>query len=94
MPKKPDSVREDKTHKVHSPMKERSRKPGLGEASYDGEDRRKKDREMKPSGSDKNIFDGIGKFSSDRKSKGGCFPKLLMLLLSIAAGVAYFFLGS
>ena len=94
MPKKPDSVREDKTHKEHFPMKDRSRKPGQGEASYDGEDRRKKDREMISSGSDKNVFDGIGKFSSDRKSKGGCLPKLFMLLLSIAAGVTYFFLGS
>lgn len=114
MPKKSDSVRGGKPNNAHSPMKDRSQKPGRGEASYDGGGRQKKDREMKPSGgnknpfgrigkaisgsgtstgSDDNAFDGIRNLSGGRKSKSGCFPKLFMLLLSIAAGAAYFFLG-
>lgn len=43
--------------------------------------------------SDDNAFDGVRNLSGGRKSKSGCFPKLFMLLLSITAGAAYFFLG-
>lgn len=114
MPKKPELAREKKSDKEHSPIKERTKKPGRGEASYDGGGRQKKDREIKPSGSDKNPFGGIGQpiggsgtstgsdenafdgirnLSRGNKSKNGCFPKLFMLLLSIVAGAAYFFLG-
>jgi len=109
MPKKSESVRGSKSNNGHSPMQDRAKKPGRGEASYDGGERRKKDREMEPSGSgNKNAFDGIEKpkgendnvfadikkLSGGKKSKNGCFPKLLMLFLSIAAGAAYFILGS
>lgn len=46
-------------------------------------------------GNDDNVFDGLGKLSgSGKKSKSGCFPKLFMLLLSMVAGAAYFFLNS
>lgn len=114
MPKKPEFTRGAKSDKEHSPMKDRVRKPGRGEASYDGEGRQKKDHGMKPAGGGKNpfggmgrsisgsdtstgrndnAFDGIRNFSEGRKSKSGCFPKLFMLLLSIAAGAAYFYLG-
>jgi len=102
MPKKSESVRDSKSNNEHSPMQDRAQKPGQGQASYNGNGRQKKDREMKPSGSgNKNVFDGIEKpfadikkLSGGKKSKNGCFPKLFMLLLSIVAGAAYFFLGS
>ena len=115
MPKKSESVRRNKSNNEHSPMKDRALKLGRGAASYDGENRQKKNREMIPTGrntspfdgigkpiggsststgSDDNAFDGIGNLSGGKKSKNGCFPKLFMLLLSIAAGAAYFFLGS
>jgi hypothetical protein len=109
MPKKSESVRGSKSDNAHSAMKDRAKKPGREEVSYDGGERRKKDREMVPSGSgNKNAFDGIEKpmgendnvftdikkMSGGKKSKNGCFPKLFMLLLSITAGAAYFFLSS
>jgi hypothetical protein len=115
MPKKSESVRGGKSNNEHSPMKDRSQKPNRGEASYGGGGRQKKEREMKPSGKNKNPFGGIGKvmsgsgtltssddnafegirsLSGSKKSKNGCFPKLFMLLLPIAAGAAYFFLNS
>ena len=115
MPKKSESVRGSKSKNEHFPMKDRAMKPGRGVASNDGEDRQKKNRGMKPTGSNKNPFDGIGKpiggssastgsddnafdgignLSGGKKSKNGCFPKLFMLLLPIAAVAAYFFLGS
>ena len=108
MPKKPELARGNKSDKEHSPMKDRTQKPGRGEASYNGGGHEKKDREMKPTGSkknpfgdtgestdgDPNVFDEIKKLSRGKKSKEGCFPKLFMLLLSIMTGAAYFFLGS
>ncbi len=108
MPKKPELARGNKSDKAHSPMQDRAQKPGRGEASYNGNGRQKKDREMKPTDGSKNPFDAIEKpkgendnvftnmkkMSGDRKSKNGCFPKLFMLLLSIVTGAAYFFLGS
>lgn len=108
MPKKSESVRESKSNNEHSPMQDRAKRPEQGEASYNGGGRQKKDRELKPTGGSKNLFDAIEKpkgendsvftdmkkMSAGKKSKSGCFPKLFMLLLSIVAGAAYFFLGS
>lgn len=107
MPKKSESLRGGKSNNAHSQMKDRSQKPNRGEASYGGGGHQKKDREMKSSGDigkaisgsgtsinrDDNAFDGIRNLSGGKKSKSGCFPKLLMLLLSITTGVAYFFFG-
>jgi hypothetical protein len=113
MPKKSETVRGNKSHEEHSPMKDRARKPGHGEASYDVEDRQKKGQEVKSSGR-KNPFNDIGKpvggmerstdgdngfneignLSNGKTSKKGCFPKLFMFVLSMAAGAAYFFLHS
>lgn len=62
MPKKIDSAKgNNASNKAHSPMKDRTRKPGQGEASYGGGDHEKKDREMKSTGGNKNPFDDIGK---------------------------------
>jgi hypothetical protein len=108
MPKKSEPVRAGKSNNEHSPMKERSQKPGQGGVFYSGGGRQKKDRETKPTSGNKNTFDDfekpkgendnvftdIKKMSVGKKSKNGCFPKLFMLLLSIVAGAAYFVLGS
>ena len=107
MPKKPEFAKGNKSDKEHSPIKDRTQKPGRREASYNGGGHEKMDREMKlgdtgepiddmgkSTGGETNVFDDIRKLSRGKKSNEGCFPKLFMLLLSIMTGAAYFFLSS
>lgn len=108
MPKKLESARGHASDKAHSPLKDRTRKPGQGEASYDEGNQQKKNRKINPTSGIKNAFDDVEKpkresdsvftdmkkMSGGKRSKDGCFPKFMMLFLSIVAGAVYFILGS
>lgn len=76
MPKKSDASKANKSLKAHSPRQARAQKTGRVE--WDG--------------SNDKAFDSSGRQAgSGKKSKDGCLPKLLMLLLPFTAVGVYFF---
>jgi len=91
MPKK--SATRD-THQAHSSGQPRAQKAGPKERSGNLGGRRQKSQGKKLAGANQTLTEGFKEIAGGNKSKSGCFPKFLMLLLPFMAIGAYLFLRS
>jgi len=81
-------------NKAHPSKESRARKPGREGRSDDVSGRRQKSHEKKLAQKNNTMTEGSKKMAGGNKSKNGCFPKLLILVLPIMVLGAYLFLRS